>query len=188
VPSPLRVLRQPWLGLLTGQDGFRLMVRVFDGDRAETKAMLPIVESFMVGHQLPDVIRGRGCPRRIKSTSKAQGRRSSWALKIPASLPSGRSPTVQRVTAPHKAISSSPTGTWLGVDMRPCTSCATIRCAERMCGVGKFNVEGRPVSCWPCRIQVIGDLVAWPGRRSRGCRSCRDGRSRVRLTGSEYLP
>jgi len=43
------------IGLLTGQDGFPLMVSAFEGNKAETKTMLPVVESFMAAHQLPDV-------------------------------------------------------------------------------------------------------------------------------------
>ena len=43
------------IGLLTGQDGFRLMVSAFEGNKAETKTMLPIIEKFMAAHRLPDV-------------------------------------------------------------------------------------------------------------------------------------
>jgi len=43
------------IGLLTGQDGFPLMVSAFEGNRAETKTMLPVIEKFMAAHQLPDV-------------------------------------------------------------------------------------------------------------------------------------
>jgi hypothetical protein len=43
------------IGLLTGQDGFPLMVSAFEGNKAETKTMLPVVESFMAAHQLTDV-------------------------------------------------------------------------------------------------------------------------------------
>ena len=53
--------RSAWLepqitiGLLTDQHGFPLMVAAFEGNRAETKTMLPVVQSFMTVHQLPDV-------------------------------------------------------------------------------------------------------------------------------------
>jgi hypothetical protein len=43
------------IGLLTGQDGFPLMVSAFEGNRAETKTMLPVIEKFMAVHRLPDV-------------------------------------------------------------------------------------------------------------------------------------
>ena len=31
------------------------MVSAFEGNKAETKTMLPVIESFMTAHQLPDV-------------------------------------------------------------------------------------------------------------------------------------
>ena len=31
------------------------MVSAFEGNRAETKTMLPVIEKFMAAHQLPDV-------------------------------------------------------------------------------------------------------------------------------------
>jgi hypothetical protein len=42
------------IGLLTGQDGFPLMVSTFEGNKAETKTML-VISKFMTAHQLPDV-------------------------------------------------------------------------------------------------------------------------------------
>ena len=42
-------------GLLTGQDGFPLMVSAFEGNKAETKTMLPVIRKFMAAHRLPDV-------------------------------------------------------------------------------------------------------------------------------------
>jgi transposase len=50
-----RLEPQITIGLLTGQDGFPLMVSAFEGNRAETKTMLPVIERFMTAHQLPDV-------------------------------------------------------------------------------------------------------------------------------------
>jgi hypothetical protein len=50
-----RLEPQITIGLLTGADGFPLMVSAFEGNRAETKTMLPVIESFMAAHQLPDV-------------------------------------------------------------------------------------------------------------------------------------
>jgi hypothetical protein len=43
------------IGLLTDQGGFPLMVLAFEGNKAETKTMLPVIESFMTAHRLPDV-------------------------------------------------------------------------------------------------------------------------------------
>ena len=43
------------IGLLTDASGLPLMVQGFEGNRAETKTMLPVLESFMAAHQLPDV-------------------------------------------------------------------------------------------------------------------------------------
>jgi Transposase DDE domain len=50
-----RLEPQITLGLLTGQDGFPLMVAAFEGNKAETKTMLPVIEAFMAAHTLPDV-------------------------------------------------------------------------------------------------------------------------------------
>jgi hypothetical protein len=43
------------VGLLTDQGGFPLMVSAFEGNKAETKTMLPVVQAFMAAHRLPDV-------------------------------------------------------------------------------------------------------------------------------------
>jgi hypothetical protein len=50
-----RLEPQITIGLLTGQDGFPLMVHAFEGNRAETKTMLPVIEKFTTAHRLPDV-------------------------------------------------------------------------------------------------------------------------------------
>jgi hypothetical protein len=50
-----RLEPQITIGLLTGQDGFPLMVSAFEGNKAETKTMLPVIEAFMAVHGLPDV-------------------------------------------------------------------------------------------------------------------------------------
>ncbi len=50
-----RLEPQITIGLLTGSDGFPLMVSAFEGNRAETKTMLPVIEAFMAAHDLPDV-------------------------------------------------------------------------------------------------------------------------------------
>jgi hypothetical protein len=50
-----RLEPQITIGLLTGADGFPLMVSAFEGNKAETKTMLPVIEAFMAAHNLPDV-------------------------------------------------------------------------------------------------------------------------------------
>ena len=50
-----RLEPQITIGLLTGADGFPLMVSAFEGNKAETTTMLPVIEAFMAAHQLPDV-------------------------------------------------------------------------------------------------------------------------------------
>src|ERR1700729_3462149 len=51
------------IGLLTGQDGFPLMVSAFEGNQAETKTMLPVIEAVMAARRrrrrgLRDDLRG----------------------------------------------------------------------------------------------------------------------------------
>ena len=50
-----RLEPQITIGLLTDQHGFPLMVSAFEGNKAETKTMLPVIESFMTAHDLPEV-------------------------------------------------------------------------------------------------------------------------------------
>jgi len=50
-----RLEPQITIGLLTDQAGFPLMVSAFEGNRAETKTILPVIEKFMAAHDLPDV-------------------------------------------------------------------------------------------------------------------------------------
>jgi hypothetical protein len=50
-----RLEPQITIGLLTGADGFPLMVSAFEGNKAETKTMLPVIAAFMAAHDLPDV-------------------------------------------------------------------------------------------------------------------------------------
>ncbi len=50
-----RLEPQITIGLLTGADGFPLMISAFEGNRAETKTMLPVITAFMAAHRLPDV-------------------------------------------------------------------------------------------------------------------------------------
>jgi transposase len=50
-----RLEPQITVGLLTGQDGFPLMVSAFEGNKAETKTMLPVIEASMAAHGMADV-------------------------------------------------------------------------------------------------------------------------------------
>ncbi len=50
-----RLEPQITIGLLTGADGFPLMISAFEGNRAETRTMLPVITAFMAAHGLPDV-------------------------------------------------------------------------------------------------------------------------------------
>jgi len=50
-----RLEPQITIGLLADRNGFPLMVSAFEGNRAEAKTMLPVIDAFMAAHQLPDV-------------------------------------------------------------------------------------------------------------------------------------
>jgi Transposase DDE domain len=50
-----RLEPQITVGLLTDQAGFPLMLSAFEGDKGETKTMLPVIKAFMAAHRLPDV-------------------------------------------------------------------------------------------------------------------------------------
>src|SRR5258708_34143229 len=43
------------LGLLTDATGFPLTVAAFEGNKAETATMLPVINAFKTAHQLTDV-------------------------------------------------------------------------------------------------------------------------------------
>jgi hypothetical protein len=50
-----RLEPQITIGLLTDQAGFPLMIEAFEGNKAETRTMLPVITAFMAARQLPDV-------------------------------------------------------------------------------------------------------------------------------------
>jgi hypothetical protein len=50
-----RLEPQITVGLLTDARGFPLMVHAFEGNKAETKTILPVVQAFAAAHQLPEV-------------------------------------------------------------------------------------------------------------------------------------
>jgi hypothetical protein len=54
-----RLEPQITIGLLTNESGFPLMVNAFEGNRAETTTMLPVIREFMKAHRLADTdVRG----------------------------------------------------------------------------------------------------------------------------------
>lgn len=50
-----RLEPQITVGLLTDASGFPLMVNAFEGNTAETRTMLPVIQAFMAAHQLAEV-------------------------------------------------------------------------------------------------------------------------------------
>jgi len=81
-----RLEPQITIGLLTSADGFPLMVSAFEGNKAETKTMLPVIESFMAGHQLPDVtvVADAGMVSEVNQKEiEAAGLSFILAMKIP---------------------------------------------------------------------------------------------------------
>ena len=50
-----RLEPQITIGLLTDETGFPLMVNAFEGNKGETKTMMPSIEAFMAAHRLDDV-------------------------------------------------------------------------------------------------------------------------------------
>jgi hypothetical protein len=50
-----RLEPQITVGLLTDVRGFPLQVHAFEGNTAETKTLLPVIEAFQAAHQLPEV-------------------------------------------------------------------------------------------------------------------------------------
>ena len=70
------------LGLLTDATGFPLTVAAFEGNKAETATMLPVINAFKAAHRLTDitVVADAGIsPKPTRSPSKPRGCRSSWA-------------------------------------------------------------------------------------------------------------
>ena len=64
------------IGLLTDAAGFPLMVNAFEGNRAETTTMVPMLQAFMVAHHLAEVtvVSTPGwCPRATSARSRPPG-------------------------------------------------------------------------------------------------------------------
>ena len=56
-----RLEPQITIGLLTDATGFPLAVEAFEGNKAETATMLPVINAFKTAHQLDRCHRGRRC-------------------------------------------------------------------------------------------------------------------------------
>jgi transposase len=70
------------IGMLTDAARLLLMVSAFEGNKAETKTMLPVIEAFMAAHQIPGVtvVADAGkCRRRTSSRSRLRACHSSSA-------------------------------------------------------------------------------------------------------------
>ena len=108
-----RLEPQITIGLLTDAAGFPLMVEAFEGNKAETKTMLPVITAFMAAHQLPDVtvVADAGMISEATSRrSRTPGCPSSSAPASPTSpmpSPSGAASTPAR-TSPTGTSSPSP--------------------------------------------------------------------------------
>jgi hypothetical protein len=54
-PKERRLEPQITIGLLTDASSFPLMISAFEGNKAETTTVLPVIEAFMEAHRIPDV-------------------------------------------------------------------------------------------------------------------------------------
>jgi hypothetical protein len=67
----------------TDQSGFPLMVSAFEGNKAETKTMLPVIESFMAAHGLPVVADAGMVSEANQKQIEAAGLSFILGMKIP---------------------------------------------------------------------------------------------------------
>ena len=51
-----RVDPQITVGLLVARDGFPLNIHVFEGNKAETMALIPVINAFQERHQVSDIL------------------------------------------------------------------------------------------------------------------------------------
>ncbi len=104
-----RLEPQITIGLLTDQAGFPLMVCAFEGNKAETKTMLPVIEAFMAAHDLPDVTVVADAGMVSEANQKAD--RGRGPVVHPRHEDPARSPTPSRSGAASTPARTSPTGT-----------------------------------------------------------------------------
>ena len=72
-----RLEPQITIGLLTDAAGFPLMVEAFEGNKAETTTMLPVINAFMAAHQLAGRHRRRRCRDDLRGQPEGdRGRRA----------------------------------------------------------------------------------------------------------------
>jgi hypothetical protein len=94
------------IGLLTGQDRFSLMVSAFEGNKAETKTMLPVIQAFMAADRLPDVrtIQIQAGQHTITAAEPLPDdlRRALDAIKVRTDWPNSGS----RVVAKHSIVAA----------------------------------------------------------------------------------
>ena len=64
-----RLEPQITIGLLTDATGFPLAVEAFEGNKAETATMLPVINAFKAAHQLDRRHRGRRCGHDLRGQS-----------------------------------------------------------------------------------------------------------------------
>jgi hypothetical protein len=99
-----RLEPQITIGLLADRNGFPLMVSAFEGNRAETKTMLPVIEAFMAAHQLPDVTVVADAGMISEANQKAieaAGLSFILGMKIPHIPQRGSSPSPPRPAPGH---------------------------------------------------------------------------------------
>ena len=104
-----RLEPQITIGLLTDATGFPLMVEAFEGNKAETKTMLPMITAFMAAHQLRR--RDRGRRRRDGLGGQPAGDRGRRACRSSSAPASPRCPTWSPNGAPSTPARRSRTGT-----------------------------------------------------------------------------
>lgn len=101
-----RLEPQVTVGLLTDAAGFSLMVNAFEGNKAQTTTMLPVIKAFMAAHRLKDVVivADAGMFSENNMTAiEAAGLSFILGMKIP------RSPTSSRSGARPTRTPRSPT-------------------------------------------------------------------------------
>jgi hypothetical protein len=98
-----RLEPQITIGLLTGQDGFPLKVSAFEGNRAETKTMLPVIREFMAAHRLPpDPLRDHRRGHRRVRLQKLPDPRLEPVHRRPRRLPLVPRRAVASQSRPHR--------------------------------------------------------------------------------------
>jgi hypothetical protein len=130
------------VGLLTDQGGFPLMISAFEGNTAETKTMLPVIESFMAAHDLPDVTVVADAGMISEANQKAIEAATAPSRSRPARTPSPPPTPSPTSSARPSKRSTAP------ADLRTLPGCY-------------------PVVRWPRPMAVLG-TQAWRCLQSQG--------------------